>query len=147
MVSFEATFRKNCLLFITTSGRISGVVVAVGIFTLVSTFEVVISIFGVIIKGWQCCCCYFKKCFIGYVVGNVLGILFVLLVLLVVAFTSYVKDAVYSKVVLFKNGSTRPLFHLFSSFQTHHKFYNKYVCEKMLIQYTALGFELTTFVT
>ena len=85
-----------------------------------------------------------RSVFIGYVVGNVLGILFVLLVLLVVAFTSYVKDAVYSKVVLFKNGSTRPLFHLFSSFQTHHKFYNKYVCEKMLIQYTALGFELTT---
>ena len=35
-----------------------------------------------------------RSVFIGYVVGNVLGILFVLLVLLVVVITSYVKDAV-----------------------------------------------------
>ena len=45
-------------------------------------------------------------------------------------------------------GHPRPLFYLFSSFQTHYKFYskdvceNKDVCEKMSIQYTVPGFEL-----
>ena len=42
---------------------------------------------------------------------------------------------------------SRPLFHLFSSFQTHITIFSQQIgkCEKMSIQYTGLGFELTTF--
>ena len=38
-----------------------------------------------------------------------------------------------------KNGTTPASFHLLSSFQTHLIFYNKYVCEKMSIQYMVPG--------
>ena len=49
-------------------------------------------------------------------------------------------------MVFLKNGPTRPLFHLFLFFSnTHYKFYNKYVCDKMSIQYMVRGFELMTF--
>ena len=45
-------------------------------------------------------------------------------------------------------GQPRPLFNIFSSFQTHiTNFYNKYVSEKMSIQYMVPGFKLTTFGT
>ena len=39
-----------------------------------------------------------------------------------------------------KNGPTPASF-----FQTQDKFYNKYICEKMSLQYTVPGFEPTTF--
>ena len=45
---------------------------------------------------------------------------------------------------LLLNGPTLASFY-FLSFQTHYRFYNKYVCEKMSIQYTVPGFELTTW--
>ena len=45
-----------------------------------------------------------------------------------------------------KMGRRRPLFHLFSSFQTHiHNFFKSIL--KMSIQYTVQGFKLTTFGT
>ena len=47
----------------------------------------------------------------------------------------------------FKMGQPRPLFHLFSSFQTHITIFTTNKCEKMSIQYTVLGFEPTTFGT
>ena len=46
-----------------------------------------------------------------------------------------------------KNGPTRPLFHLFLSFQTQIIIFTTNKCEKMSIQYTVLGFKLTTFGT
>ena len=46
-----------------------------------------------------------------------------------------------------KNGPTRPLFHLFSSFQTHITIFTTNKCENMFIQYPVLGFEPTTFWT
>ena len=50
-------------------------------------------------------------------------------------------------ILLFLKGQTRPLFHLFWSFQTHITIIATNKCEKMSIQYTLLGFELTTFGT
>ena len=50
-------------------------------------------------------------------------------------------------VFYLKNGSSRPLFGLFSSFQTNITFFTTNICEKMSIQYTVLGFEHTTFKT
>ena len=41
----------------------------------------------------------------------------------------------------------RPLFHLFSTFQTNSTTFTTNQCEKMSIQYTVLGFEPTTFAT
>ena len=53
-----------------------------------------------------------------------------------------------TQMFFFKNMfQTRPLFHLFSSFQTHIKIFTVNKCEKMSIQYTEPGFELTTFGT
>ena len=46
-----------------------------------------------------------------------------------------------------KMGHPRPLFHLFSSFQTNITIFTTNICEKMSIQYTVPGFELTTFGT
>ena len=45
-----------------------------------------------------------------------------------------------------KMGQPRPLFNLFSFFQTHYNFYIK-KCVKTTNQYTVPGFELTTFGT
>ena len=54
---------------------------------------------------------------------------------------------VHACYVFFKKWETRPLFCLFSSFQTNiTKFYIKYMW-KMSIQYTVPGFEPTTFGT
>ena len=50
-------------------------------------------------------------------------------------------------VSFFKNGPTRPLFHLFLSFQNQIIIFTTNKCEKMSIQYTVLGFKLTTFGT
>ena len=43
-----------------------------------------------------------------------------------------------------KNGPTPASFSLFSSFQTHITIFTTHECEKMSIQYTVPGFELTT---
>ena len=44
-------------------------------------------------------------------------------------------------------GQSWPLFHLFSSFQTRLTIFTTNKCERVYIQYLALGFELTTFGT
>ena len=46
------------------------------------------------------------------------------------------------KVYFFKNGTIPTFFHLFLSFQTNIKIFTTNICEKMSIQYMALGFEL-----
>ena len=48
-------------------------------------------------------------------------------------------------VFLNKQGNPRPIFYLFSSFQTNITILTTNKCEKMSIQYTEPGFELTTF--
>ena len=62
---------------------------------------------------------------------------------------SFRKDHLYSesKEIFNKTGQPRPLFHLFSSFQTHISIFAANKCEKMSIQYTVPGFKLTTFGT
>ena len=51
-------------------------------------------------------------------------------------------------IVFFKKMcQSQSLFNLFSSFQTHITIFSTNFCENMSIQYTVLGFELTTFVT
>ena len=55
-------------------------------------------------------------------------------------------DVVSDGFVFFKkDGHSRPLFRLFSSFQTNITVLTTNKCEKISIQYTVLGFELTTF--
>ena len=54
-----------------------------------------------------------------------------------------VKKSIFD--VFLKNGPTRPLIHLCSSFQTHITIFTTSKYEKMSIQYTVPGFELTTF--
>ena len=44
-------------------------------------------------------------------------------------------------------GHSRPLFHLFSSFQTNITIITANKCDKMSIQYLVLGFEPTNFGT
>ena len=57
-------------------------------------------------------------------------------------------DLWWSPMQLLKNGPTPapfPIVFVFSN--THYKFYNKYVCEEMSIQYTVRGFEFMTIGT
>ena len=51
----------------------------------------------------------------------------------------------FCSLFVFKMGQPRPLFRLFSSFQTNITILTTNKCEKMSIQYPAPGFELTTF--
>ena len=63
-------------------------------------------------------------------------------------FIALVKDQI-KIVILFlkKMGPPWPLFHLFSSFQTHITIFSTNKCEKMSIQYMVPGFKLITFGT
>ena len=51
----------------------------------------------------------------------------------------------WDRTLFKKMGRPRPLFCLFSSFQTQIKFFATNKREKMSIQYMVPGFELTTF--
>ena len=60
----------------------------------------------------------------------------------------YAKQMFSHKLLFFKNGPTPASFSFIFVFPNkHYKFYNKYVCDKMSIQYMVPGFELTTFGT
>ena len=52
-----------------------------------------------------------------------------------------------SNIVLQKMDHSRPLFRLFLSFQTNITILTTNKCEEISIQYTGMGFELTTFGT
>ena len=64
---------------------------------------------------------------------------------------AYLRACTYPKypycrlALTLKMGQSRPLFLLFSSFQTNITILTTNECKKMFIQYTAPGFELTTF--